>query len=302
MSAPHSIRNEHPFIWLRQSSRFLNQNFGDVLLALAINMVIALILNMLPKIGWLISQLVTTYLSYGIYCYFRELESGSKPSLKLLFFAFKDRAVLQKLTLLVIYGYALFLLTAGFLASVFAALLVFQGGFSLSLMPELSALKTFALDHWVEIPLIAVMGILPVLFFYGSVYFVIPLIALGRETLGQAIRDSFKANLINWLPLTVFGVSCLMMTTLFFGGVAGMVIFGGTIGKLFIGVVGMGLAMFSTLYLAPLLSVFGYAAYTGIFENRYLSLARPEPITPTLRSADPYTDTKTDEPSSDPES
>jgi hypothetical protein len=277
MITVHKIRNEHPFIWLTQSVRFLNRNYGDILFATATTMILSFVLNMIPKVGWVMSQVVSTFLTYGVFRYLMTVESGEPAKLKLIFSVFRNQQAMTRLILWLIFSTLVLTFAGLVVVSIGAALLHFQGGYDLSNMPTETDYKTFVLDHWIEMPFVFVAGLLPILFFFGSVYFVEPLIAVGNQPLGRAIRLSFEANIKNWLPLTIFGLTFLMIGICLAAGVAGMLFFGGMIGRMFIGVAGMGFAIFVTLYLAPLYTVLGYATYLGIFEGRYLKFV-PKPV------------------------
>jgi hypothetical protein len=304
MTTIRKITNQDPFIWLTQSVRFLNEHYADLLWASILTMICSLAINMIPVIGWILSPLLSAYLSFGVFRYFQEVERAeTPPQIKTIFSAFKNSEAIGKLTLAWVVSFAAFALGVSVAAGILILVLIYQGGFSATQMPDVMSLKAFVLDHFIEIPFLTIAAVLPILFCVGSTYFIVPLISSGRDKLGEAIRDSVVANFKNWVPLTIFWITWIMMGFLTLLTLGGMIVFGGLIGKLFTGVAGMGFSIAGTLYIMPLVSTLGYATYVGIFEQRNLRVVKRvkvaavpmvETETTTPRSADPYTDTKTD--------
>jgi hypothetical protein len=294
MTPVNKIRNEMPFIWLQQSARFLNQNYGDVTLAVVIAALVGLIIDAIPVVGPFVSPFASVMISYGLFRYFIDLEAGLKPPTKRIFAIFSDNASFWKLIILVFLGLGFVLISAFILAAAVGSILYFQGNFSLTAMPSSDALKAFALDHYFEMPIIVLLAAIPVLFFYGSFYFAIPLIASKKLPLMEALKASLKANIINWVPLTVFWLSWFMFAVVALAMLAGLAIFGGTLGKLFISLIAIGIAMVGTLYIMPLLSVLGYATYLGIFETRFLH-AVPVSVAPAEDAPPPAVTAPSDE-------
>ena len=297
------LRPEQPFLWLRQSVFFLNRNFGDVLLISAISTLLGIVLNAIPGIGAILYPVYSAFAIYGIYCYLGSLEAGNNPPLKTLFIIFKRPDDMKKVFIILLLGVATLILSTAIVFWGLAMLLWLQGAFSFDQTPNVDSLKAFALDHYIQIPFVLVIGILPALFFYGSFYFAIPLVATHGLNVSDALNASFKANVKNWLPLTAFWLFFTMAILMYFGMLGILALFGGTVGKMLFAVTSLATAMVGTLYVFPLLTVQAYAIFVGIFENRHVQvLPRAAAVVETTpRSADPYTDTKIGLPSSDQE-
>lgn len=193
--------------WYADGWKIVKGQIGMWILLILVYFALALVLGLIPFIGGLIMALIGPGLIAGFYLAARNSEVGNKVQVELLFGAFTDPdkrgpmltlgAINIALTIVMIVVIGLMIggaMGAGQIAEndPEAMMLVFQGLGMVGLLVILALSLAVAMAMIYAAPLVMFKDMAPV----------------------EAVKTSFKAALINWLPLLVFGLIFIPLTVI----------------------------------------------------------------------------------------
>ena len=187
--------------WIADAWAFTGQQRGTFIAIFVIYVLLSLGVSMVPIVGSLAIALLGPVLNGGIMLGCEALRRGETLDVGCLFAAFRSHA--GKLI-----GVGAFTLVA--FVVIFAIVALTVGGGLFALMTgavDASPEATTKLLVSVMIALLVFLGLsVPI---YMAVWFAAPLIVLGGQDVGAALKESFNACLRNVTPFLVWGIVAL---------------------------------------------------------------------------------------------
>ncbi|HZL93564.1 MAG TPA: BPSS1780 family membrane protein [Vicinamibacterales bacterium] len=234
VAAGRSVPAGNGWIWIADAWAFTGQQRGTFIGIFVIYVLVSIGVSLVPVFGSLAMALLAPVLNAGIMLGCEALHRGEKLDVAYLFAAFRSHA--GKLI-----GVGAFALVA--FVGIFAVVALTVGGELFALMtgaadPSPDAMTTLLAN--VMIALLVILGLsVPV---YMAIWFAAPLIVLGEQDVGAALKSSFGACLKNVMPFLVWGIVAL--------------------GLAIVATIPLGLGW---LLLGPVLMVSVYTSYRDIF-------------------------------------
>lgn len=207
---------------------------GMWILLMVVLLAIVVVLNLLPWVGSLIVALITPLLAAGVLEAARRSTQGEDFALGALFESTTRSEVLNNL--LVLGAVSLIINVV-----IMALGLVFIGGSALGMgmmHGEEGAWMGFGAGALLVFPLMLILHVA----LSAALFFAIPLVMDEKAPPLQAMQDSLKACLVNWVPLLLFGIIATILGAL--------------------AIIPMGLGF---LVLGPVLAGAVWAAYREVF-------------------------------------
>ncbi|ERP91250.1 hypothetical protein Q670_12340 [Alcanivorax sp. P2S70] len=187
--------------WFGQGKAMLAGNWGVMIGALVVLMLLNVAVQFVPFIGGLAAMFLMTLLYAGLVKMFYRLDNEGSVEFADLFAGFSEKTgplvILALLQLAVYVGIFI----------VAMVLLFLSIGFDVSMLNAMEAGRVP--DVGIGGGAIALAGLIMFLFLMASgclFYFSIPLVFLGNMGPGEALGLSFKACLTNLLPLILYGI------------------------------------------------------------------------------------------------
>lgn len=206
LDGPHKVTVGQALGWLGEGMKLLSGNWGVVIGALVLVMVITMGLQLIPFLGPLIQLFITTLLYAGLVKLFHRIATDGRCEFGDLFAGFSERTGPLLLLALVQLGvYLGALLVLGGLMAVFMG-----GSMSLQAMDPQAMSSGAGVVMAIMLPLFLVVFTLVMFLFY----FAVPLIMLGGSGLGTAMGLSFRACMKNLLPMIVYGLVAVVIAML----------------------------------------------------------------------------------------
>lgn len=206
LAGPHKVTVGQALGWLGEGMKMLSGNWGVVIGALVLVMVITMGLQLIPFLGPLAQPFITTLLYGGLVKLFHRIATDGRSEFGDLFAGFSERTgALLLLALVQIGVYLGALLVIGGLMAISMG-----GSMSLQSMDPQAMSNGMGAMMAIMVPLFLIVFTLVMFLFY----FAVPLIMLGGMGLGGAMKLSFQACIKNWLALIVYGVVVMLIVTL----------------------------------------------------------------------------------------
>ena len=187
--------------WFGQGKAMLAGNWGVMIGALVVLMLLNVAVQFVPFIGGLAAMFLMTLLYAGLVKMFYRLDNEGSVEFADLFAGFSEKTgplvILALLQLAVYVGIFI----------VAMVLLFLSIGFDVSMLNAMEAGRVP--DVGIGGGAIALAGLIMFLFLMAAgclFYFSIPLVFLGNMGPGEALGISFKACLKNLLPLILYGI------------------------------------------------------------------------------------------------
>lgn len=232
LAEPRRCRAGEGADWVAQGWELFRRRWDVLLVMIILLWLLNALVGLVPFVGNLVMALFGPVLNAGLMLALRQVETGGKPTVGILFAGFSS----PRLGQLILLG----------LASLLGMLLLFAAvGVPAVAMFGMGILGGEAPDPAsLGIGLFLLLVIFAVLLFawIALIYFALPLVLFHEVNTGDALRMSLTATLRNWASLTLYGLMAI-----------GLAI--ATVFTLFIGM----------LVVAPLLMAAYYRSYRAIF-------------------------------------
>lgn len=175
MIEARKVPSTYWLLWWKVGWHMAFRNFAQVFLMMVVIAVANIVPGVIPVLGGPLAAALTVLLSAGAWKLQKDWYEGRLPRFEILFVAFRDQELLQRLLPLVV---------VNILASVIGTFFL---GLNISLgLDMMFTLLPLTLLLLVQILLLA---------------FAVPLISLKNMTLGETIQPSYQACARNWWPL-----------------------------------------------------------------------------------------------------
>lgn len=187
--------------WFGQGKEMLAGNWGVVIGALVVAMLLNMAVQFVPFIGGLAAMFLMTLLYAGLVKMFYRLDSEGSVEFADLFAGFSEKT--GPLIILALLQLAVYVVV--FIAALVLMFMVI--GFDTDMISAMEAGRMP--DAGIGGGAIALAGLIMFLFLMVAgflFYFSIPLVFLGNMGPGEALGVSFKACLKNLLPLILYGI------------------------------------------------------------------------------------------------
>lgn len=232
LAEPRKCRAGEGADWVAEGWQLFRRRWDVLLVMMILLWLVNVAVGILPFIGNLVTMLFGPVLNAGLMLALRQIETGGKPTVGVLFAGFSS----PRLGQLILLGVASLLgMLLVFVAVGVPAVALFGMGI---LSGEASDPATLGTGLFLLLLVFVV-----VLFAYiALIYFALPLVLFHDVDTGDALRMSLTATLRNWASLSIYGLMAI-----------GLAI--ATVFTLFIGM----------LVVAPLLMAAYYRSYRAIF-------------------------------------
>ncbi|RJQ46296.1 MAG: hypothetical protein C4528_07315 [Gammaproteobacteria bacterium] len=237
-----TVSIERGAAWYAEGWRLFTKSPGLLIGMTAVLVLIMLLLNLIPFLGWLISMLAVVLLAAGLYVALDRLHKNEPAGFNLLFAGFGE--LFRPLLIL-----ALIFVGAQIVISIVIALVVGGGMMGATLMggmmpggePSPEAMASM-LQAGMTALMLALILALPLFMAYT---FAVPLVCFSKREPVSSLKESFFAVAANWAPFIVFGLIYIVLA------VVASIPF-----------------MLGWLVLLPVLFAAGYAAYRDVFAEQ----------------------------------
>jgi hypothetical protein len=181
--------------WIVEGFRFFKRDIGTWILTMVVGFIVAIVLNLIPILGSLISMFITYVWVGGLMLGCQAVYEGKPFAVKYLFAGFQYR-VGRLIGLSVIMGLA-------------SAVLMFavMGSTYIQLLSGTATAVDFGVEFWLSL-LVAMALMIPIMM---GVWFAPVLIVLQDMPILAAIKASFMGCFKNVFPFVVYGIIALLL-------------------------------------------------------------------------------------------
>lgn len=237
-----TVSIERGAAWYAEGWRLFTKSPGLLIGMTVVMMLIVLLLNFIPFLGWLISMIAVIMLPAGLYVTLDHLHKNEPVNFNLLFAGFGELFKPMLILALIFAG-------AEIVISLVIALVVGGGMMGAAMMggmmsggePSPEAMANM-LQAGVTALALAMILALPLFMAYT---FAVPLVCFSKREPVSALKESFFAVAENWAPFIVFGLIYIVLA------IAASIPF-----------------MLGWLVLLPVMLAAGYAAYRDVFSQQ----------------------------------
>lgn len=234
-----TVSIERGAAWFAEGWRLFMKSPGLLIGMTVVLVLIMLLLNFIPFLGWLISMIAVVILSAGLYIALDRLHKNEPVNFNLLFAGFGELFTPLLIVALIFVG-------AEIVISIVIALVVGGGMMGTALMGGMMAggepspeMMANAIQAMLTALILALILALPLFMAYT---FAVPLVCFPKRQPVSSLKESFFAVAENWAPFIVFGLIYIVLA------IAASLPF-----------------MLGWLVLLPVLFAAGYAAYRDVF-------------------------------------